>query len=111
MLLDLSLKSLMDLNTLFVTIVVLLVIEDFIALSFMLLKNQKKIKLELLRSCAKKAKLNLGENGMLLKQVFNAITSLTLCISGYHSSNPHLTSHETFTPNARSVWMRKSSYD
>ena len=37
MLLDLSLKSLVDLNTLFVTIVVPLVILDLIALSFKLL--------------------------------------------------------------------------
>ena len=42
MLLDPFPKSLMDLNTLFVTIVVPLVILDLIALSFMLLKESKE---------------------------------------------------------------------
>ena len=42
MLLDLFLKSLADLNTLSVTIVVPLVILDLIALSFMLLKESKE---------------------------------------------------------------------
>ena len=57
-----------------------------------------------------KAKLNLGENCMLLKKVFNVLNSLTMCISGSHSSNPRLTSHETLIPNNHSVWMRKGSY-
>ena len=42
MLLDPSLKNLVGLNTLFVTIVVLLVISDLIALSFKLLKEPKE---------------------------------------------------------------------
>ena len=42
MLLDPSLKSLVDLNLLFVTIVVPLVILDLIALSFKLLKESKE---------------------------------------------------------------------
>ena len=44
MLLDPSLKGLMDINSLFVTAVVLLVILDLIALSFKLLKEFKKKK-------------------------------------------------------------------
>ena len=47
---------------------------------------------------------------MLLKKVFNALISLNMCISGTHSSNPRLTSHETLIPNNCSVWMRKGSY-
>ena len=57
-----------------------------------------------------KAKLILGENGKLLKKVFNVLTSLSMCISGSHSSKPRLTSHETLIPNNHSVWMRKGSY-
>ena len=71
---------------------------------------KRKEKLELLGSCAMKAKPVLGENGKLLKKVFNVLTSLSMCISGSHSSNPHLTSHETLIPNNRFVWMRKDSY-
>ena len=56
-----------------------------------------------------KAKSDLGENCMLLKQVINALTSLSMCISGSHFSNIHLTSHETLIPNNHSVWMRKGS--
>ena len=64
---------------------------------------KRKEKLELLGSYAMKAKPVLGENGKLLKKVFNVLTSLSMCISGSHSSNPHLTSHETLIPNNRSV--------
>ena len=46
-----------------------------------------------------KAKLVLGENGKLLKKVFDVHTSLSMCISGSHSSNPRLTFHETLIPN------------
>ena len=71
---------------------------------------KRKEKLELLGSYAKKSKPVLSENNMLLKKMFNALNSLTMCISGSHSFNPHLTSLETFISNKRSVWMRKSSY-
>ena len=71
---------------------------------------KRKEKLELLESCAKNDKPDLSENSMLLKKVFNALNSLTMCISGSHSSNPRLTSHETLIPKNRSVWMRKGSY-
>ena len=70
----------------------------------MLLKKEKeKEKLELLGSYAKKGKLVLSENSMLLKKVFNALNSLSMCISGSHSSNPRLTSHETLILNNHSV--------
>ena len=72
--------------------------------------KKKKEKLELFRSCAMKAKQDLGENGKLLKKVFDVLTSLPMCIFSSYSSNPHLTSHETLIPNNRSIWMRKSSY-
>ena len=72
---------------------------------------KRKEKLELLGSCAKKEKPDLGENCILLKQVLNAITSLSMCISSSHSSNPHLSFHKTLTPNTCSVWVRKGSYD
>ena len=71
---------------------------------------KRKKKLELLRSCATKGKPDLSDNSMLLKKVFNVLNSLTMCISGSHSSNPRLTSHETLIPNNHSVWMRKGSY-
>ena len=58
----------------------------------------------------KKGKPDLSENNMYLKKVFNALNSLSMCISGSHSSNPRLTSLETFIPNNRSVWMRKGFY-
>ena len=64
---------------------------------------KRKEKLELLRSCAKKGKSSLSENSMLLKKVFNAFNSLSMCIFGSHSSNPCLTSHETLIPNNHSV--------
>ena len=64
----------------------------------------------LLGSCAKNGKLFLSENSMLLKKMFNALNSLTMCISGSHSSNPRLTFLETVIPKNRSVWMRKGSY-
>ena len=73
-------------------------------------KKKRKEKLEHLGSCAKKGKLDLSENSMLLKKVFNALNSLSMCISGSHSSNPRLTSHETLIPNNYSVWMRNGSY-
>ena len=47
---------------------------------------------------------------MLLKKMFNALNSLSMCISGSHSSNPRLHSHEALIPNNRSVWMRNGSY-
>ena len=71
---------------------------------------KRKEKLELLGSCAKKDKPNLSDNSMLLKKVFKALNSLSMCIFGSHSSNPRLTSNETLIPNNRSVWMRKGSY-
>ena len=70
----------------------------------------RKEKLELLGSCALQAKLDLMENGKLLKKVFNVLTSLSMCISSSHSSNPRLTSLEILFPNNRSIWMRKGSY-
>ena len=73
-------------------------------------KKKRKEKLEHLGSCAKKGKLDLSENSMLLKKVFNALNSLSMCISGSHSSNLHLTSHETPIPKNRCVWMRKDFY-
>ena len=71
---------------------------------------KRKEKLELLGSCAKMGKPGLNENSMLLKKVFNALNSLSMCISGSHSSNFRLSSHETLIPNNRSVWLRKGSY-
>ena len=71
---------------------------------------KRKEKLELLRTCAKKDKLDLSDYSMLLKKVFNALNSLSMCISGSHSSNPRLASHKTFIPNNSFVWMRKDSY-
>ena len=71
---------------------------------------KRKEKLELLGSCAKKSKPVLSENSMLLKKMFNALNSLTMCISSSHSSNTHLTSLETLIPNKHSAWMRKGSY-
>ena len=72
---------------------------------------KRKEKLELLGSYAKKGEPDLSENSMLLKKVFNALNSLSMCISGSHSSNPRLTSYETIIPNNCCVWMRKGSYD
>ena len=72
--------------------------------------TKRKEKLELFGSCAKKSKSDLSDNSMLLKKVFNALNSLSVCISGSHSPNPHLISHETLIPNNRCVWMRKGSY-
>ena len=71
---------------------------------------KRKEKLEFLGSCVKKSKLDLSENSMLLKKVFNALNSLTMCISGSHSSNSCLTSYKTLISNNCSVWMRKGSY-
>ena len=71
---------------------------------------KRKEKLELHGSCAKKGKPDLSENNMLLKKVFSALNSLSMCISGSHSSNPRLTSLETLIPNNHSIWMRKGSY-
>ena len=70
----------------------------------------RKEKLELHGSCTKEGKPDLSENSMLLKKVFNALNSLSMCISGSHFSNASLTFHETLIPNNRSIWMRKSSY-
>ena len=71
---------------------------------------KRKEKLELFRSCALQAKPDLMKNGKLLKKVFNVLTSLSMCISGSHSSNPHFTSNETLIPNNYSVWMGKGFY-
>ena len=71
---------------------------------------KRKEKLELLGSYAKKGKPDLSENSMFLKKVFNAFNSLYMCISGSHSSNPRLTSHETLIPKNCFVWTRKGSY-
>ena len=71
---------------------------------------KRKKKLELLRSYAKKGKPVLSENSMLLKKVFNVLNSISICISGSHSSNLRLTSHKTLITNNLSVWMRKGSY-
>ena len=70
---------------------------------------KRKEKLEFLGSCVKKSKSDLSENSILLKKMFSALNSLSMCISSSHSSNPYLTSHETLIPNNRSVWMRKGS--
>ena len=59
---------------------------------------KRKEKLKLLGSCVVKAKSVLGENGKLLKKVFDVLTSLSMCISSSHSSNPRLTSLETLIP-------------
>ena len=72
---------------------------------------KRKKKLKLFGRCAMKAKLDLGKNCMLLKQVVKALTSLSTCIFGSRSSNSRLTSHKTLIPNNHSVWMRKGSYD
>ena len=71
---------------------------------------KRKEKLKLLRSCAKKDKPDLSNNSMFLKKVFNALNSLSMCISGFHSPTPRLTSHETLIPNNHFLWMRKGSY-
>ena len=54
---------------------------------------KRKEKLEFLGSCAKKSKLVLSENSMLLKKMFNVLNYLSIYISGSHSSNSRLTSH------------------
>ena len=64
---------------------------------------KRKEKLELYGSCVLQAKSVLGENGKLLKKVFDVLTSLSMCIFSSHSSNPHLTSHETLILNNSSV--------
>ena len=79
--------------------------------NFQVLKRiKRKEKLELLGSCALQAKPDLGENGKLLKKVFDILTSLSMCISGSHSSNPRLAFHEILIPNNCYIWMRKGSY-
>ena len=65
---------------------------------------------ELFGSYAMKAKPVLSKNSVLLKKVFNAFNSLSMCIFSSHSSNPHLSFHETLIPNNHSVWMRNGSY-
>ena len=71
---------------------------------------KRKEKLKLFGSRAKKGKPDLSDNSMLLKKVFNDLNSLSMCISGSYSSNPHLTSHETLIPNNCYVWMKKGFY-
>ena len=68
-----------------------------------------KEKLEFVGSYAKKDKYDLSKNNMLLKKMFNALNSMSICISGSYSSNPHLSSHETLILNNCSIWMRKGS--
>ena len=72
------------------------------------LKSAKKGKRFL--ESAKKGKPILSENSMVLKKVFNALNSLSMCISGSYSSNPRLTSHEILITNNQSIWMRKGYY-
>ena len=74
-------------------------------------KIKRKEKLKLHGSCAKKGKPDLSENNMLLKKVFNALNSLSMCISGSHSSNLRLTSYKTLITNNCPILMRKGSYD
>ena len=101
----------MDLNTFFVTICGAFGhLRPHCSKFYALKRIKRKEKLELIGSCALQAKSDLMENGKLLKKVFNVLTSLFMCIFGSHSSNPHLTSHETLIPNNHSVWMRKGSY-
>ena len=71
---------------------------------------KRKKKLKLLRSCAKKDKPDLSDNSMLSKKMFNALNSLSMCISGSYSSSLRLTSLEILIQNNCSVWMRKGSY-
>ena len=71
---------------------------------------KRKEKLKLFGSCAMKAKSVLDKNDKLLKKVFDVLTSLSICISSSHSSNPHFASHKIRIPNNHSVWMRKGSY-
>ena len=71
---------------------------------------KRKEKLELLGSCAMKAKSVFGENGKLLKKVFDVLTSLSMCIFGSHSSNSRLSFHGTLISKNCFVWMRKGSY-
>ena len=111
MLLDSFPKGLVDLNTLFVTICGTFGhLKPHYSKFHALKRIKRKEKLEFLGSCAMKAKLILGENGKLLKKVFDVLTFLSMCIFGSHSFNPHFASHETFIPNNSFVWMRKGSY-
>ena len=71
---------------------------------------KRKEKLETFGSCAVQGKPDLSDNNMLLKKVFNALNSLSMCISNSHSSSLRLISHETLIPNNCSVLMRKGSY-
>ena len=72
---------------------------------FQVLKRiKRKEKLEFFGSCAMQNKPDLMENGKFLKKVFNVFTSLFMCISSSHSSNPLLTSHEMLIPNNCFVW-------
>ena len=71
---------------------------------------KRKEKLEFLGSCVLQAKPDLGENSKFFEKVFDVFTSLSMCISSSYSSNPYLTSNETFIPNNYSVWMRKGFY-
>ena len=43
-------------------------------------------------------KLDLRENGKLLKKFFDVLTSLSMCIFGSHSYSFRLTSHKTLIP-------------
>ena len=71
---------------------------------------KRKEKLEFLGSCILQAKPDFGENGKLLKKVFDVLTSLSRCIFGSHSSNSRLTSHETLILNNRSISIRNGSF-
>ena len=111
MLLDPSPKSLVDLNTLFCHHCGAFGHPRPHCSEFHALKRTKrKEKLDLFGSCVKKGKPDLSKNNMLLKKVFNALNSLSMCISGFHSSNSRLSSHVTLISNNYSVWMRKGSY-
>ena len=70
-------------------------------------ESKEKRNLSFLEVMRKKGKPDLSENNMYLKKVFNALNSLSMCISGSHSSNPRLTSHETLIPNNYCVWMKR----
>ena len=71
---------------------------------------KRKEKLKLLGNYAKKGKPDLSKNSMVLKKMFNALNSLSMCISSSHSFNPRLSSHEILIPNNCSVWIRNGSY-
>ena len=86
-----------------VTCVFVMWSSTILSVMFLIKSSVMQKKLELLGSCAKKVKPDLGENGKLLKHVVNALTFLSMCIFCSHYSNPCLTSHETLIPSNRFV--------